>query len=75
MDPSVPEVLDLVRTDLVRIRNWGYEMIKHDFSTYDVTGRWGFEMNGGPDGFAPEGWAYADSSRTTAEATTSSSTR
>ncbi len=67
MDPTVPEVLDLVRTDIARICDWGYELIKHDFSSYDVTGRWGFEMTGSPDGFAPNGWAYADSTRTTAE--------
>lgn len=67
MDPSHPEVLDLVRTDITRIRDWGYEMIKHDFSSYDVTGRWGFEMMGTPDGFAPNGWTYHDATRTTAE--------
>ena len=67
MDPSVPDVLDRVRSDIARIRDWGYEMIKHDFSTYDVTGRWGFEMHGGPGGFAPDGWTYADPTRTTAE--------
>lgn len=66
MDPSVPAVLDQVRADVARLRDWGYEMIKHDFSTYDVTGRWGFEMNSA-GGFSPEGWAYADATRTTAE--------
>jgi len=67
LDPSVPEVLDLVRADISRLRAWGYEMIKHDFSTFDATGRWGFQMNMEASGITPDGWAYADTTRTTAE--------
>ncbi len=68
LDPSVPEVLELVRADVARIRGWGYELIKHDFSTFDVTGRWGFEMDRTLDGFTADGWALANRSMTTAEA-------
>ena len=32
---------------------WGYEMVKHDFSTYDLLGQWGFEM--GPNRRCPDG--------------------
>lgn len=39
-------------------------MVKHDFSTFDITGRWGFEMT---DGFTASGWNFHDSTRTTAE--------
>ncbi len=39
-------------------------MIKHDFSTSDLCGRWGFEMG---DAMTADGWAFADRSRTTAE--------
>ncbi len=67
LDPSLPEVLDLVRTDIARLRDWGYELIKHDFSTFDVTGRWGPEMMASGMGFAPDGWHFADPTRTTAE--------
>lgn len=67
LDPSVPEVLDLVRADIRRLRDWGYELIKHDFSTFEVTGRWGIEMNGASDGVTADGWTFADRSRTTAE--------
>jgi len=67
MDPTVPDVIEQVRADVARLAHWGYEMIKHDFSTYDVTGRWGFQMNGEPDRFTANGWAFSDSSRTTAE--------
>lgn len=64
LDPSVPEVLAQVRADIGRLRDWGYGLIKHDFTTYDVTGRWGFEM--GPE-VTPGGWSFANRARTTAE--------
>jgi alpha-galactosidase len=54
---------DGVRT----LHQWGYELIKHDFSTFDLTGRWGFQM--GPD-FTDLGWSFHDRSRTTAEIVT-----
>lgn len=65
LDPTVPEVLEHVREHLRRFSDWGYEMVKHDFSTWDVTGRWGFEMGPSP---THEGWALQDRSKTTAEA-------
>jgi alpha-galactosidase len=64
LDPSVPEVLAYVRETVTRIRKWGYDLIKYDFTTWDLTGRWGFEM--GPD-VTSDGWSLADRSRTTAE--------
>ena len=65
LDPSVPDVLDLVREDVARCAAWGYELIKHDFSTYDIFGgRWGFEMG---REMTRDGWRFADSSRTSAE--------
>lgn len=65
LDPTVPAVLDRVRADVARIRGWGYELIKHDFSTFDLFGRWGFQM-----GFqvTTGTWSFADRSRTSAEA-------
>lgn len=65
LDPSVPEVLQHVRQDIARFRDWGYTLVKFDFTTYDITGRWGFEMMGGH--VTTEGWGFADRSRTTAE--------
>jgi len=66
LDPSVPEVLELVKNDIARLREWGYSLIKHDFTTFDLTGRWGFEMGDRP---TVGDWTFADSSRTTAEIT------
>ena len=63
-DPSVPEVLANIRDRIYRLHEWGYKLIKHDYSTYDVTGLWGFEMT---DGMGSKGRTYADQTRTTAE--------
>jgi alpha-galactosidase len=39
-------------------------LIKHDFSTFDLTGRWGFQM--GPD-LSDRNWHFQDRGKTTAE--------
>ncbi len=65
LDPSNPAVLKRVDADVRRFRGWGYELLKHDFSTFEVTGQWGNKMGGqvGKDG----DWGFADRGRTTAE--------
>ena len=64
IDPSVPEALEHLRRAVSGIASWGFEMIKHDYSTYDILGRWGFQM--GAD-LTNAGWHFADRTRTTAE--------
>lgn len=63
-DPTVPEAREKIRAKLRQALDWGYEMVKHDFSTYDLLGQWGFEM--GPQPTLP-GWSFSDRSRTNAE--------
>lgn len=65
LDPTVPQVRALIRQTVKRFRGWGYELIKHDFTTDDICGRWGMEMH---DSVTADGWAFADRSKTTAEA-------
>lgn len=65
LDPTHPAVQEKLRGDVERIVRWGYELIKHDFSTFDICGRWGFEMNPMMTG---DGWHFYDRSKTTAEA-------
>ncbi len=70
LDPSHPDVLKLVAEDITRIRNWGFELIKHDFTTYDATKRYAFGMHTWPCEYNPysqDGWRFYDSTRTTAE--------
>ncbi len=64
LDPSLPDVLQHVQEDMRCILDWGFELIKHDFSTFDVLGKWGWEMK--KDVTVPD-WSFADRSRTTAE--------
>jgi len=64
MDPSIPEALAYIGASIATIRGWGYELIKHDYSTFDLTGRWGFQM--GP-GLTDGGWHFHDRGKTTAE--------
>jgi alpha-galactosidase len=63
-DPSVPQVRDRIIQDMRRFKGWGFEFVKHDFSTWEMLGRWGNQMNGE---ITNDGWAFADRSRTTAE--------
>jgi alpha-galactosidase len=67
LDPTAPAVLERVRADVARLRQWGYELIKHDYSTADVTGKWGSKMGGD---VTSDGWAFAEGSLTSAEAMT-----
>lgn len=63
-DPTMPDALEAVRQRLRQLKDWNFELIKHDYSTYDILGRWGFEMGAQPT--AP-GWFFHDRSRTNAE--------
>jgi alpha-galactosidase len=65
LDPSSTATLETVFADVSRIREWGFELIKHDFSTYDVFGQWGPTMAAGP---GQNGWSLADPTVTSAEA-------
>lgn len=63
LDPSSPAVLDLVERDIRRLADWGFDLIKHDFSTFDLLGHWGPDLGMS----APTGPALHDPSMTTAE--------
>ncbi|HCE46237.1 MAG TPA: hypothetical protein DET40_22050 [Lentisphaeria bacterium] len=64
LDPTEPENLERIKDDVRLFRKWGYELIKHDFSSWDVFGRWGFQMI---DGVTENGWSFNDNSKTNAE--------
>lgn len=38
LDPTHPWAIEKISTDIAMIRSWGYDLIKHDFSTADLTG-------------------------------------
>ncbi len=64
LDPSNRQVLEYVSDTIKQFVSWGYELIKHDFTTYDIIGKWGFSSK---DFFADDGWSFGDKTRTTAE--------
>lgn len=64
LDLTLQENLSLIHDDVARLHSWGYELIKHDFSTYDIFGRWGFMMGAE---LTDSGWNFADPTLTNAE--------
>jgi alpha-galactosidase len=63
-DPTEPDALHLILEKVTTIRSWGYELLKHDYSTYDLLGQFGFEMGASP---TLPGWSFHDRSKTNAE--------
>lgn len=64
IDPTNPKALNYIKEDIKRICNWGYTLIKHDFSTFDLFGKWGFQMS---PLVTDDGWHFYDDSLTSAE--------
>lgn len=64
IDPSVPEATEKIRQDIRTAVSWGYELIKNDFSTFDLLGRWGFRMGAE---ITDSNWNFANQTRTNAE--------
>jgi alpha-galactosidase len=63
-DPTIPEALEAAVGKVRQVAQWGYELVKHDFSTYELFGQWGNEMGASP---TLPGWHFNDRSRTNAE--------
>ena len=65
LDPTRPDVQAYIRADVERIRNWGFELMKHDFSTVDLFGSFGASMD---EKITPDnGWHFYDDTKTNAE--------
>ncbi len=65
LDPTVPDALRKVSDDIARLVGWGFALVKHDYTSFDLFGRWGFQMGATP---ARDGWTFAAGpARTTAE--------
>lgn len=45
LDPSHPEVIEKVYNDTKKIREWGYAIIKHDFTSIDMSGNWNHQID------------------------------
>jgi alpha-galactosidase len=66
LDPTIPENLERVKNYFKLYNQWGYEMVKFDFTTFDIFGKWGFEMIAEKRMTEPS-WAMNDNSKTNAE--------
>lgn len=64
LDPSIPEVLDEIAKYMKRFWDWGYEIVKHDFTSYDLLGRYGYRCG---LNLTESGWHFQDRSKTLAE--------
>jgi alpha-galactosidase len=66
LDPTIPENIQRVKSYFVLYREWGYELIKHDFTTFDIFGKWGFQMLESRN-ITSDSWHFHDSTLTNAE--------
>lgn len=64
LDPTIQQNIESIKNLWHTYRQWGYEMVKHDYTTYDIFGKWGFQMT---EGFTAPGWQFNDNTRTNAE--------
>ncbi len=64
LDPTHPAVREHIINTTKDLVKWGYKLIKHDYSTYDITGTWGKSMNEKVTG---DGEGFYDRTKTTAE--------
>ncbi|MGC4102812.1 alpha-amylase family protein [Ferruginibacter sp.] len=66
LDPSIPENMERVKNYFKLYKQWGYELVKFDYTSADIFGKWGFEMLRDKT-MTVAGWKMNDSSKTNAE--------
>ena len=64
LDLSIPDVRGYIAQEMQRVASWGYELVKFDFSYYDMMGYFAREAN---HKLTRPGWAYAHRDQTNAE--------
>ncbi len=57
LDPTVAGVREKIAADMARLAAWGFDLIKHDYSTWDIFGRWGRQMGAA---LTNAGWTFAE---------------
>ncbi len=65
LDPTHPEAQRYIKADIERIKGWGYELLKHDFSTADLFGDFGGNLTNGITNV--DRWHFYDKTKTNAE--------
>lgn len=64
LDPSHPDVLNKVAEDVKKFVGWGYRLIKHDFTTFEIFRNWFFEL---PEDMYHDPVTFHDKTKTTAQ--------
>jgi alpha-galactosidase len=64
LDPTIEENIERIKNLWSAYHQWGFEMVKHDYTTYDIFGKWGFQME---EGLTSPGWQFNDNHKTNAE--------
>ncbi len=64
-DPTIPEAMEAIAAVATQACGWGFDLIKHDFTTFELLGQWGSQMGASP---ARGNWYLNDRSLTNAEA-------
>jgi alpha-galactosidase len=63
-DPTIPEALEAIAAVTKQACDWGYDLIKHDFTTFELFGQWGSQMGASP---VRGNWHFNDQGLTNAE--------
>lgn len=65
LDPTHPQVQKYITNDIKRIKSWGYELVKHDFTTVDMFGDYGKDLTSVITKI--DDWHFYDRTKTNAE--------
>ncbi|MGN6541572.1 MAG: hypothetical protein ACTHKY_12265, partial [Ginsengibacter sp.] len=66
LDPSIIENLERVKNYFKLYNDWGYDLVKFDYTSDDIFGKWGFQMLKDKSMSSP-GWQMHDNTKTNAE--------
>ena len=64
LDPTIAENIERIKNLWNTYHQWGFEMVKHDYTSFDIFGRWGFQMD---KELTTPGWQFNDNTKTNAE--------
>jgi alpha-galactosidase len=66
-DPTIPDALEAIASVATEACKWGFDLIKHDFTTFELLGQWGSQMGPSP---TRGNWHFNDRTLTNAEIVT-----
>ena len=66
-DPTIPDAIEAIASVATEACQWGFDLIKHDFTTFELLGQWGSQMGASP---TRGNWHFNDRALTNAEIVT-----